>query len=391
MTQAANLGALGTNVNSSGIAQAAGGGTAGTNGAIGFKNRIINGAMLFDQRNNGSSVNGPTSGSAYALDRYVFTNSTGTSKFTIQQNSGNAPLTQGFSQCMKITSTSAYTPSAGDYIYFTQKIEGYNVQDFSFGNSSAKTFTLSFWVNCSVTGTYAGSIINANGDYNYPFTYIVNSANTWEQKSITITGATAGTWLTNSNTGLQVIWNLGYGSNYSGTAGAWTTSGFYSVTGSVNLVATNGATMYLTGVQVELGTAATNFDVRSYGTEFGLCCRYWQQFPNGGAASIAGASAMPLWVSTSSGGSTRIMLPFSMRTDPTATYAGTLGSGGAGKIAVLWSGGWATITGFNVTETTWESVRCDFGLTGVSANSCAGFYMYQTSQTDVRIMLSAEL
>jgi len=114
----------------------------------------------------------------------------------------------------------------------------------------------------------------------YPFSYSISSANTWEQKSITITGDTTGTWIGATNgVGLRVTFNLGSGSTYQGTAGAWTGSNIRSVTGATNISATNGATFYITGVQLETGTQATTFTTAggSYGAELALCQRYYEK------------------------------------------------------------------------------------------------------------------
>ena len=258
----------------SGVLPIANGGTGGTNGAIGFKNRIINGNMNVDQRNNGSSVSN-AAGSLYTLDRWLSFGSQA-SKFTIQQNSGNAPASQGFSQCAKITSSSAYTVGAGEIFGFQQPIEGYNIADLGWGTASAKPVTLSFWVYSSLTGTFGGSFYNDTRYY--VFSYSIPTANTWTQISIPISGDVTGTWAANSSAGLYVYFSLGTGSNYLTTAGSWSGSAKYSVTGETKVVGTSGATWYVTGVQLEVGTAATNFDVRSYGTELGLCQRYYTSF-----------------------------------------------------------------------------------------------------------------
>lgn len=303
MTQAANLAALGTNAGTTGILPAAGGGTAGTGGAIAFKNRLINGNMNIDQRNNGSSVT-PVD-NQYTLDRW-YMQASQTSKLTVQQNSGNAPLAQGFNQCLKVTSSSAYTVGANDYFALTQIIEGWNVSDLGWGTASAKTVTLSFWVYSSLTGTFGGSLTNGAFNYSYPFTYTISAANTWEQKSVTVVGPTSGTWLTTTGKGLYVQFGLGVGSTYIGTAGAWTAAGDVSAAGSVSVVGTSGATWYLVGAQLEVGSAATNYDFRSYTTELQLCQRYYQ-LVGGGTAQGGQSSTIIYW---------GCVLPVTMRANP---------------------------------------------------------------------------
>jgi hypothetical protein len=259
----------------------ASGGTGTTIGYNGFKNRIINGAMVIDQRNAGASVTA-TASAPYTVDRFNAL-SVPTSKYTVQQSS-TAPT--GFTKSVVITSSSAYTVAATDYFLFRQPVEGFNVADLGWGTASAATVTLSFWVRSSLTGNFGGYVNNNAGDRSYPFSYTINSANTWEQKSVTIAGDTTGTWLTNSSIGLQVGWSLGMGSTYTNTANTWV-SGFYGApTGSVNLVATNGATFYITGVQLEKGSIATSFDYRPYGTELALCQRYCQYAGSGASGSF---------------------------------------------------------------------------------------------------------
>jgi hypothetical protein len=237
---------------------------------FGFKNRIINGAMVIDQRNAGASVT-PTNG-AYTLDRYQSTASQA-SKYSVQQTT-TAP--SGFSYSLKATSLSAYTVGASESFRIQQPIEGYNIADLAWGTASAATVTLSFRVYSSLTGTFGGSITNAATDYTFPFSYTIPSANTWTTISVTITGPTSGTWGATNGAGLYVIFSLGAGSSVSNTAGAWA-SGFYaSVTGATSVVGTNGATFYITGVQLEKGSTATSFDFRSYGTELALCQRYFE-------------------------------------------------------------------------------------------------------------------
>jgi hypothetical protein len=281
MTQAANLAALGTNVSSSGIAQAAGGGTSGTAGVTGFKNRLINGNMTISQRNLTSSVT-PTNGQ-YVLDRWQY-NLSQTSKITTQQDAGSVTPPAGFNDYLGVTSSSAYSVTSTDYFTVTQPIEGYNVADLNWGTANAKTVTLSFWVRSSLTGTFGGSLMNGAFNRSYPFTYTINSANTWEYETITIAGDTTGTWPVDNSSSLQVHFSLGAGSTRSGTAGSWSGSLLFSATGAVSVVGTSGATFYITGCQLEVGTAATNFDVRSFGTELMLCQRYFStSFPYGTA------------------------------------------------------------------------------------------------------------
>jgi len=249
---------------------------------FGFKNRIINGAMVIDQRNAGASVT-PTGGS-YTLDRFYFSLSQA-SKLTSQQNAGAVTPPAGFTKYLGVTSSSAYTVGASEIFAVAQQIEGYNIADLAWGTASAATVTLSFWVRSSLTGTFGGVINNDGSSRSYPFSYTINFANTWEQKSVTIAGDTSGTWGSTNGTGINLRFGLGVGSTVSGTAGAWSGSTFYSATGATSVVGTNGATFYITGVQLEKGTQATAFDYRDFGRELALCQRYFERSYNIGNAT----------------------------------------------------------------------------------------------------------
>jgi hypothetical protein len=290
---------------------------------VSFKNRIINGAMVIDQRNAGASVTIPAS-KVYMVDRF-FANASQASKFSAQQNAGSVTPPVGYTNYLGATSLSAYTPlAAGDYFFFQQNIEGYNWADLNFGSSNAKTVTLSFWVRSSLTGTFGGVLTNQNFDRSYPFTYTISAANTWQQISVTIPGDQSGTWATNNGIGVQVIWSLGTGSTYSGTAGAWAGSGLISATGATSVVGTSGATFYLTGVQLEVGTQATTFDYRSIGTEFNLCQRYFEtSYPYGSAipSAIVGGFVSVITSSTASSDANGLRFVVTKRATPTCvTY-----------------------------------------------------------------------
>jgi hypothetical protein len=240
-----------------------------------MRNRIINGAMTISQRNGTSSFSSSANG-AYNLDRWYNQNNSGGTRFTVQQDAGAVTPPVGFTDYLGVTSTSAYSVASTDVLAIGQKIEGFNTADLAFGTASAKTITLSFWVRSSLTGTFGGSLSNNDGNRFYAYTYTISSANTWEYKTITITGDITGTWNTTNGAGIQLLFNLGTGATYSGAAGSWTDSPFYAPTGATSVVGTNGATFYITGVQLERGTQATSFEYRQYGTEFSLCQRYYE-------------------------------------------------------------------------------------------------------------------
>jgi hypothetical protein len=244
--------------------------------SFGFRNKLINGAMLITQRNGTSTIT--PADNDYVVDRWSF----GIAQASKLTSSQSATAPSGFSSSVLVTSSSAFTPGSTDLFRFTQKIEGFNTIDLAFGTASASTVTLSFWVRSSLTGTFGGSLQNNAGDRSYPFTYTILSANTFEYKTITITGDTTGTWIGATNgIGLYVNFSLGAGSSRIGTAGAWAAAGYYGATGQVNLVSTNAATWYITGVQLERGSTPTPFEWRPYGKELMLCQRYYQKVTTG--------------------------------------------------------------------------------------------------------------
>ena len=235
-------------------------------------NRIINGAMTIDQRNAGSAVTPANGTSIYTLDRWSFYLSQA-SKLTTQQSS-TAPT--GFVNSLLVTSSSAYSVGSGDIFEVRQFVEGYNTADLMWGTANAQTVTLSFWVRSSLTGTFGGVIRNSASDRSYVFSYSISSANTYEYKTITIAGDTSATWLTTNGRGIGVFFSLGAGSTVIKAAGSWGAGQYVGVTGQTNLVGTNGATFYITGVQLEAGSTASPFAHENYSDTLQKCQRYYE-------------------------------------------------------------------------------------------------------------------
>ena len=254
----------------------------------GFKSRIINGAMVINQRGFSGTVSGDP---VYTLDRWYLTESQN-SKFTISQNAGSVTPPVGFVNYLGATVASAVTIGASDYFALAQAIEGFNVADLNFGSANAKSVTISFWVYSSLTGTFGASLINGSENRGYPFTYTISSANTWTQITQTIAGDTTGTWATGNTQGMKLFFGLGCGSTYSKTAGSWQAGTAYSATGATSVVGTNGATFYITGVQLEKGSTATSFDYRPYGTELALCQRYFEVVSMNGLGGSSSTTAV---------------------------------------------------------------------------------------------------
>lgn len=323
----------------------------GAGNATGFKNRIINGDMRIDQRNAGASVT-PTVSGTFVLDRWR-TDFSQASKFSVQQT---ATAISGFVNSMKITSLAATSVGASDYFVFSQPIEGNNVADFRWGTASAKTARLTFSVNSSLTGTFGGSIRNGNGTRSYPFSYSIPVANTDTTISITVPGDTTGTWSTDNSASITAFFGLGVGSTFSAASGAWAAGNYFSATGATSVVGTSGATFYITGVQLEVGSTATSFDVRDYGRELILCQRYLPAFI-GSNNIISGIGQ-----STTSGYGT-IVFPVQTRVPPTGVAVNNVSNFNMFDAVALY--GLATSITFNAAGTSTGNINysCAAGVT----------------------------
>ena len=303
--------------------------------SVNMKNRIINGNMTIDQRNAGAVVTPTTTTNGFPVDRFQVGVSQN-SKLTTQQST-LAPT--GFNNSLLITSSSAYSIVSSDIFAIRSSFEGFNFADLGFGTASAKTVTLSFWVYSSLTGTFGGALANYAANRSYPFSYTISAANTWEQKSITMVGDTSGTWVGASSAGAASLWfGLGVGSTTSGTAGSWAGADYRSATGATSVVGTNGATFYITGVQLEVGSTATSFDYRPYGTELSLCQRYYEKSYNVGTVPATNTSA-GLIVFAAGATSTNVlvrataMFSVAKRANPTITLYDNVGN--VGKISYI--------------------------------------------------------
>ena len=312
-----------------------------------MRNRLINSDMRIDQRNAGASVT-PTDGQ-YGVDRWKCV-LTQTSKYSVQQNAGSVTPPAGFTNYLGVTSLSAYSIVATDYFALRQPIEGFNAADLAFGTANAATVTLSFWVRSSLTGTFGGAISNSAFNRTYVFSYTINSSNTWEQKSITIAGDTTGTWLTNNGAGLSLDLTLASGSNFTRSAGSWSTSGF-AATGSVSVVGTNGATFFITGIQLEKGTQATSFEYRQYGQELALCQRYyWRNYGSSNGPFVDANQTTGGYVSVN------YLFPCQMRATPTININGTFVLGNCTSLIATGT----TISGFSIIAQATTTARTFF-------------------------------
>jgi hypothetical protein len=298
----------------------------------GSRNRIINGDMRIDQRNAGASVSVTATG--YPVDRfYINANSNGVIS---GQRSTTAPT--GFTNSALMTVTTARTSIAASDVYgIRQTLEGFNTADLAWGTASAQTVTLSFWVRSSIAGTYAVSFFNGAFNRSYVATYTVNAANTFEYKTVTVAGDATGTWATDNTGSINVFWDLGSGSTYVGTAGLWSGSGLLRPSSSTNWISTNGATFYITGVQLEPGTVATPFERRSFGAELALCQRYYAKtYALGtvpGTATDTGAITSSSQAATAYASAGTWQFPVTMRATATVTIYSTNVANTTGKVS----------------------------------------------------------
>tara|TARA_B110000503_G_scaffold142130_1_gene237943 strand:+ start:982 stop:2052 length:1071 start_codon:yes stop_codon:yes gene_type:complete len=328
------------------------------------RNKIINGAMVIDQRNSGASITASNT-VTFTVDRF---NSYGSAaaKYTVQQNAGSVTPPAGFTNYLGCTSSSAYSVGASEFFAVSQNIEGVNTADLSWGTASAKTVTLSFQAYSSLTGTFGGVIYNALFNRSFPFTYTISSANTWTSISIPIAGDTSGTWAGYA-VGLTLSFSLGAGASVSGTAGAWGGAGYRAATGGTSVVGTSGATWYVTGVQLEAGSVATPFEYRSYGAELSLAQRYYQKsYDIGTVPGTVTSNGQLGWgaVNASNGEFFQVRYPVFMRAQPTITTYnpanGASGSvrnttGGANVTAVINGGGMGGFSNLSAALTTGSS------------------------------------
>jgi hypothetical protein len=336
----------------------------GSASQMGIRNRIINGDFRISQYNANTAVTPTTN--TYVIDRWRLINGGVSSKLSTQQmtstTSGYITPPVGFATYLNITSQSAYSVSSSDRFHTYHVIEGINCADLAWGTANAKAVTISFWVQSSLTGTFGGAIQNNAANRSYPFSYTINSANTWQYVTVTIPGDTTGTWLVDNNGGLFVYFGLGCGSSVSGTSGVWAAADYRSSTGAVSVVGTNAATFYITGVQLEKGSVATPFDYRLYGKELLMCQRYyWKVAADGGSLCGFGSGQFP----NSTTANLIFSYPATMRAAPSMAYSGTFNvNGGSSAYAV------SAISAF--TSTTYG--RIDATVSGATGgNGAAGW------------------
>ncbi len=276
-------------------------------------NRIINGDMRIDQRNSGAS--GTATG--YTIDRWQFYGAQA-GKGTWGRNLNGVGGASGFAYYLGFQSSSAYTPLTGDGFVFYQPIEADMVTDFMWGTALAQPVTLSFWAQSSLTGTFGGAVRNFANTRSYPFTFSIPVAGVWTKIALTIPADTGGVWVLFGNAGsMFVLFDLGSGATNRGPANAWASASYNGATGAVSVVGTNGATFFVTGVKLEIGSIATPFNRQSMAKSLADCQRYYQQI--GGTAT----SVLLQGYASAAGGSVGCTIGYNaMRAAPTAARIG---------------------------------------------------------------------
>jgi hypothetical protein len=315
----------------------------GSLGSFSHRNKIINGKMEIAQR--GTSFPAAVSGT-YTADRWVVSQGSG-AILTVDRQT-DVPSNNEFQHSLRATVTTADTSiAASEYFVLQQHIEGYNVRDLI-----GRTFTLSFWVRSSKTGTHCVSFTNSTGDLSYVVEYSITAANTWEKKSVTVLGGliTTGTWNWTNGAGLNVRFTLAAGSTFQTTKDTWQTGNYLATANQVNCLDTVGNIFAITGVQLEVGTVATPFEHRPIGTELALCQRY--TWPLMSAHGIVGNGTTSAWRITS-------QCPVGMRASPTLTLVGSLSvqPGSAGSVAL-------SSIGANYSTSSFVQFDCAIGTHG---------------------------
>ena len=350
--------------------------TLATQNSLGVRNLIINGDMRIAQR--GTTATPSTGTAYYTVDRFNFRDQN-TGAYTIDQST-DAPT--NFTHSTKITVTAADTSIAsGERYWISTILEGQNISHLNFGSSDAQTVTLSFYVKSSLTGTFSGAL--QNNDYNrgYAFEYTISSANTWERKTITIAGDTTGTWLTTNGVGLRIFWDLGAASNRQITSGSWQVSSASAATGASQVIANNGATFYITGIQLEAGNTATPFEHRPYDMELARCQRYCQVYLNPPLRGVVEVNP------TTRANRMAMVLPVVMRTAPDTSITQT---GSSSHVRIYDGTGTQLYSSVAATYITPSSVEYDFIMGGALIGGRPAILYYGTT-TQSQFLLTAEL
>lgn len=346
----------------------------------GRKNMITNGAMNISQR--ATSKTSITSSGYYTLDRMNLDLTAFDQLNLTSEQASDGP--NGFNNSLKLTVTTAETAIAADEILsIRHMIEAQDLQGLAYGSSNAKEITLSFWVKSSVTGTYSFALYQYDDSRVIGSTYTIDTANTWEKKTITFAGDTTGVIDDDNGAGLQLRWTLSAGSNFTGTSNAsWAayTAAALADGHTANFAGTASATFQLTGLQLEIGDTATDFEHRSYGEELALCKRYFQTYLNPPLRGVVGDNA-------SYANRLGMILPVKMRSTPSMTLTST---GTTGHMRVYSGSSSYAYTSLTSNFSTSELIEFDCNLAGDMPDGRAAV-VYQSTSDQTRFDLNSEL
>ena len=342
----------------------------GSQTALSNRNLIINGAMQVAQR--ATEVTGVTDSGYKAVDRWQ--NQTGSlGTFTMSQST-TAPDGFAFSQKYDCTTADA-SPASTDYLIFQHRIEAQNLQHLQYGTSGAKRITLSFHVRSNKTGTYIAELSHGDATSKNQQSYTINSANTWEKKTLSYVGQTSDAINNDNGIGMYIQFWLGSGSDFSSgtlTQNTWanTTTANRAV-GQVNLADSTDNEWYITGVQLEVGEQATPFEHRSFGDELARCQRYYWE--NGGLDYTMHGAGMNLNTTTSD---IALHLPVTMRSSPTVTSNALGIQSGATTYAVSSISNIKANTNVLYLRATVSGVTAGYGAVLVNNNNASGYLRY---------------
>lgn len=364
--------------------------------SAGRKNIIINGNMMISQRFGYNNVQ--TVSNERHLDRFTVRDTTVGTLQVKQSPASGSP----FDNVMELNCTGADTTVTSDYVRIQYLVEGHDLRGIDWGKANSKDYlTLSFWVKTNAPGDYHVNIENTSSGY-FPLMvkkYTIKNSNEWQKVVVTFPPPPGEyTFERGNGRGMAITWALAVGSSYNGaTDGAWRTSGYHMSTSTQrNFMDTSGNNFYITGVQLERGKNATDFEHRPYGEELALCQRYYQSTNRLQAISAPlgqyGDTAYTGWQYDSNAGSLRIRLPVEMRVGPAATVVGIMSAspGADGTIGAYGSSGWMTLSSITATGTTPLSVRVNAGGMSGAGKDAFGLYFYGTYLTST-IKLDAEL
>ena len=298
----------------------------------GRKNMVINGSFLIDQRNSGAELS-ITSNNKFSADRWTHNNDTFTHYKTQRKNDADI-ATIGTEYYLRATITATDSVGNSQSHQIENNLEGYTVKHLNLGTQGAKQCTLSFWVRCSIPGFFGGSLQNSAYNRCHPFSYTVDTANTWEHKTFTFNtyGFTTGSFNTANDVGLRLAFSLGNGNSRLSSADKWHASTIFSVSRETRLVEFNGATLDIAQVQLEVGKVATEFEHRNFDEELRLCQRYYWRLDNG--ANQAGAQWLYKIGHGGNDGYRRVTVnhPVPMRGSPSVTNISLTNTGTASGV-----------------------------------------------------------